>query len=62
MSVAGTPMPGEDPGALVEDQQDHEPDPATELDIEANPQPEADSSLPPEEDDPRNGMTEGLPT
>ena len=52
MSAADTPMPGEDPGALIEDEADRKPDPVTELDIEANPQPEPDSSLPPEDDDP----------
>ena len=62
MSVADTPMPGEDPGALIQDQPDRKPDPATELDIEANPQPEPDSSLPPEDDDPEIEKTERQPT
>lgn len=61
MNAADTPMPGEDPGTLLEDPGDGELDPATELDIEANPQPEPDSSLPPEDDSNVKG-TEQQPT
>lgn len=50
MTTADTPMPGEDSGALPEDQRDGGVDPASEMEIEANPQPEPDSSLPPDDD------------
>ena len=62
MRAADTPMPGEDPGALPEDQRDAEPDPATDMDVEGNPQPEPDSSLPPVDDDPEVAGTEPPPS
>lgn len=61
MTTANTPMPGEDSGALSEDQRDGEIDPATEVEIETNPQPEPDSSLPPD-DDPEVEDTEQQPS
>ncbi|GEO98140.1 hypothetical protein [Methylobacterium haplocladii] len=61
MTSAHTPMPGEDSGALPEDRRDGEIDPAAEVEIEANPQPEPDSSLPPD-DDPDVEDTEQQPS
>ncbi len=52
MMAADTPMPGEDPGTLPDEQREGEGDPAPDAEIEVVPQFEADSSLPPVEDDP----------
>jgi len=49
MTLANTPMPGEDPGALIEE------------DIGGNPQPQPQSDAP-EEDDPAVKDTEQQPT
>ncbi|GAA0257698.1 hypothetical protein [Methylorubrum aminovorans] len=51
MTQADTPMPGEDPGALIEEDNQGNPQPA--------PQPHADI---PEEDDPAAKDTEQQPT
>ncbi len=61
MSTADTPMPGEDPGTLPDDQRDDASRQADDLDVEANPQPEPDSSVP-LEDDPEIEETEQQPT
>lgn len=58
MNATDTPMPGEDPGVLPDDQHNGEPDPASDMGVEANPQSEPDSSLPPEDDDPEVEDTE----
>ncbi len=51
MTHADTPMPGEDPGALIEE------------DIETNPQPQSQPHPDiPEEDDPAVKNTEQQPT
>jgi hypothetical protein len=52
MTLADTPMPGEDPGALIED-------PSRLDEIEPTPKPEAEV---PEEDDPEVKDTEVQPT
>ena len=39
MIQADTPMPGEDPGALIEEPRDDDLDPTIGEDIETNPQP-----------------------
>ncbi|MCJ2010826.1 hypothetical protein [Methylobacterium sp. J-092] len=60
MTHADTPMPGEDPGALIEDPARlDEVVPATEEDIEADPQPQPNV---PTEDDPEVKDTEVQPT
>jgi len=46
MNTADTPKPGEE----SEGQHNGGRDPTTELEIEANPQPEPDSSLPPDDE------------
>ena len=58
MDAADTPMPGEDPGFVPNDQHTGEPDPASDMAVEGNPQPEPDSSLPPEDEDPEVEDTE----
>ncbi|TXM72330.1 hypothetical protein FV226_12395 [Methylobacterium sp. WL12] len=60
MNHADTPMPGEDPGALIEDPTRlDEVVPASEEDIEADPQPQPTV---PVEDDPAVKDTEVQPT
>lgn len=49
MTQSGTAQPGEDPGALIEE------------DIESNPQPQPQADVP-EEDDPAVKDTEQQPT
>ncbi len=61
MMAADTPMPGEDPGTLPDEQREGERDPASAVDVEENPQLESDSSLPPIEDDPEVKDTERHP-
>ena len=60
MTRADTPMPGEDPGALIEDLP-NDLDPATEPDTQGHP-PSQPKPVIPEEDDPAIEETEGQPT
>ena len=60
MMQADTPMPGEDPGALIEDLP-NDLDPAITADVESDPQPMPKPAIP-EEDDPAVRDTEQQPT
>ena len=60
MTHADTPMPGEDPGALIEDEP-AEVDPVITADIEDDPQQQPKPAIP-EEDDPAIEETEQQPT
>ena len=62
MNGADTSMPSEDPGTLPKDQETGGHDLGKEPGVEGNAQPEPDSSLPPEEDDPEVKDTEQQPT
>ena len=60
MAMADTPRPGEDPGTLPENEHGTH-DPEQDMEVEANPQLESDSSIP-EEDDPDIEDTEEQPS